>query len=286
MLKRKITSYDEAIKYLKEYSYPFNLREEFELSNISDELMSNSKFIMEAYRYNHEILKYASPDMKKDEIFLMNLFESSPGNLSAFQYVDDSIKKNKEFVLNLINSDGSILEFVDPTLQDDEDVVRNACLAFHGCYAGLKYASDRLKKSKEFIIDIVKHKIENFQYISDDLKGDYEVVLTVCKSRRNTCPEIRNILNQATEDYTDNKEFMKELIKVNPETIILASQEIQNDKEIISIFLQNPTETIINIGKYNRDVYRIIINNFRELLNKEYGQTEDVKNIKVYRKEF
>ena len=209
MFKRKITSYDEAIKYIKDYPYPFNLREDFDLGNISDELTSNGRFIKEAYRYNHEILNYASDDIKKDEYFLARLFESSPGDISAFKYVDDSIKKNKEFVLRLIDSnDGSILEFVDPTLQDDEDIVRSACFAFRRCYEGLKYASERLKGSKDFVMDIIEQK-ENFKYISDELKNDYDVVLFACTCRKYSYLEIKEILNSTILDFTNDKQFRK-----------------------------------------------------------------------------
>ena len=149
-------------------------------------------------KFNPDILEFADY-MLKNDFELMSIAVEEWG-VSALKYASENLQ-NDRYIVNLAinytqvsSKGGCVLEFVSETLRDDVEIVGKVmtwCLDPDSSEE-FKYASENIKNDKEFIIDQLEFFSEHFdnpiflQYISNELKNDAEFLKELIKINSNS----------------------------------------------------------------------------------------------------
>ena len=84
-----------------------------------------------------------------------------------------NLKKDRDIVIEALKGQPGVLEVVDKSLQDDKEIV-NMCIINSNNGMLMKHAGKKLKKNKEFIMDLLKKTKNNyvFEYADKSLEND------------------------------------------------------------------------------------------------------------------
>lgn len=91
--------------------------------------------------------------------------------LDNIENLPNGFKNDKKKAMKLLHFDGSMLKYLNNTLQDDEEIV---LMALNRCSYAIEYASERLKDDYNIGIEISKHGY-CFQRLSKRLRGNKEI---------------------------------------------------------------------------------------------------------------
>ena len=131
-------------------------------------------------------LEFASTRLKSDKDCIKLACKNNPYALS---YCDEKITSDLKLFFELLEftKDTSILEYFSDKIKDNEAVLIECAkldgLNYSNGQAGgiIKYASDRLKNSKEFILKFIQIAPYVLDYIPKDLAKDKDVKLLAKK---------------------------------------------------------------------------------------------------------
>ena len=224
-------------------------------SELSKRLRDDKELLLLALRQGMTCISMASDRLKNDE----EIAEIVAKDGYAFSHMSDNIKSNKKLILKIIEheDDGykvyGLFREVSKKFNDDEEVV---LAAYKKSYELLRYASNRLKSDKNFIMKCVNN--ENFwrvfKYINDELKKDkdiYSVALKNCVYSYQYLPEEmkkdRNLVLSLVSEHGNVYEYLLD--------------EFKNDKEITLLALQNSVLPLqlSNEMKHDKDILKEII---------------------------
>jgi hypothetical protein len=233
------TNKDTAIRNLKEKTKKWD-------NPMFDNFRGDKDVVKEASKVcEYEgVLKFASNDLKKDAEFILSL-DSKIFNYDV-PHIDKTLTDNKDFVIELIRK-GALLNNFSEKLRDDKDVVMVAVseqpeLRF---MPNLQYASYRLQDDKEVVISSIKNIPNSFQYVSDELKFE------------------REILKFALQLHGDNLEYTFRGAKRDKELVLIAVSQnasslcyvpddciLKNDKDVAVAALtqNNSRNTWVRLG--------------------------------------
>lgn len=174
-------------------------------------------------------LSQASKSLAKDKEVVKIAVLNQPASL---KYADQSLKADKQFILELIRDfDGasftknvcSILEFSDPILQNDKEVVEEAVKKDN---YSINYASSEVLNDDKFMYRLV---IENKGLLNYDackkLARDQEFMLKVLE-------EDPFLIQNASESIKSNKFIMDNVVSKNGNLLFYASSQLKNDKDL------------------------------------------------------
>ena len=135
-------------------------------------------------------------------------------------------------VLKKISKDGSLENFLE--YNDDEEIV---LVSIARDPNSLRYASDRLKASKQIVLLAVSNDGRAIKYASNDLKDDKEVVLAALRGKKKyVCAS--EILCYASERLRDDDEVVDTAISYyGYYALRYASERKQFDSEKIKSWL-------------------------------------------------
>lgn len=129
----------------------------------------------------------------------------------GIKQVSERLQQNKIFILEVVKAKPRALEFLDPKFQDDEEIVL-AAVTTKG--ASLHYASARLQESKDMIVAAIKgHDDPGNQPIKipKSLASDRDLIKLLATHSDNA-------LSQASDDLRQDKDFISEILAINPKT--------------------------------------------------------------------
>ena len=133
---------------------------------------------------------------------------------------------DRESVLKAVAKDGEALQYAKK-FQNDKEVV---ALASKNKFWAFEYASDELKKDKDFILQLNYHC---FKYADLSLKRDKNFVLELIKEKS------AYIIKGADESLKKDREVAIETVSRIGEMIKFIDENLQNDKEILILAIQN-----------------------------------------------
>lgn len=176
---------------------------------------------------------------------------------------------DREFFLEMLafsSGAGWILSLASEQLRDDETIVLNAT---EYCPDVFKYASDRLKKDKKFILDAMSNNFNFdgtvFLFIDEELKKDIDFVKKVIKAT----PDAFQYID---DNLKNDKEFVKEMLVYSANIFEFCSYEIKNDPEIVYSAVSYGSMFVRYIGKE-------LLNNY-DFMYKCYEKCRD--NLFIY----
>jgi hypothetical protein len=140
--------------------------------------------VLEANGYE---IKYASDRLKNDKDCIKIACKKDGGFILT--YCSEKIKSDLEFYFELLHftQNSSIIEYFSDSIKDNEDAFLKGAmydgLRYKGGRGGgvIKFASDRLKKSKDFVLEFIKIAPYVLNYISKDLAEDGQIKSIVKK---------------------------------------------------------------------------------------------------------
>lgn len=150
-----ITDKPMAVKILHE-SEPYTI----DMNMFSDQLKNDKVVILAAIISNANFFQFASLELRDNKEFVLYLirnFDSYYRDRYSERLDKMELNKKERALLDLsaCKEQGdqflSIIKFASERLQDDEDIVREAYKYDHD---SLRYASDRLRNNKEFILSL------------------------------------------------------------------------------------------------------------------------------------
>jgi hypothetical protein len=152
----------------------------------------------------------------KNKFILKRLLSVDGGIL---EYASDRLKDNFNIVLTAVKQDGFALQYASERLRGDKIIVlealkqgNNSTFAYANYLSNIEqiidFASDRLKDDKEFMLEVLELIPYSAKYISDNLKGDKEVVIAFIKKDH-------RLLQFAENKLKDDINFCIECAKIN-----------------------------------------------------------------------
>lgn len=112
--------------------------------------------------------------------------------------------------------------------------------------------SDRLKKDKNFILQVVKINGLLLQYVNEKLKDDEDVVFAAVKDNRLA-------FCYASERLRNNKELALLALKNDGQPLYHIGNLLKNDRDVVNQALENFGASIENIGLDLRDDKEIVL---------------------------
>lgn len=240
---------------------------------LKKEYANDKKFIM--YLFNSEFLPELINQFSADFYLSMSKNIRSDAEVMslvvskdpyAFQYAESNIKSNYEIVKKAVSLNGTMLEYASSELQNNEEIVSIAIGLNNDKSIGkyhdgnnLKYASDRFKKDKKFVLYAVKsmekNSIEIYGYFLNDVD-----VMNIVISR------FPYVIEDAQIEV-DNIDIAKKLLDENWWYFRYLSNNLKNNDEIVALALNKNFLNIYNCNSRilnNIEFIKIPFNNTYE----------------------
>lgn len=173
------------------------------ISYLSNDLKKDTEFIKEMIRENHFCYGYIPRDLLKDREFILSILNRPLYyRLCREGLIDESIFENRETIKKLLETDGDFIEIIpekyrsdkelillalkslnfsppelDKALFEDRDFLLRAIEADPNVF---KQLDDNFKDDKQIVLEVVKRDGKLFQYASDRLRNDRDVVYAAC----------------------------------------------------------------------------------------------------------
>jgi hypothetical protein len=144
-------------------------------------------------------------------------FTTSNSRKESLYHIRNEFKNNKEKVLELLEEYPAdwILELVDESLKDDEEIILKA---IEESGEGLEYASERLKNNKDFILKVIDLAPWEFKNVPPALRRDIDVVLLAYDTYDDN--EIWQYLDKDIKEKVLQIESIYEVERVNPKKFL------------------------------------------------------------------
>jgi len=175
----------------------------------------------------------------------------------SFRFIQESLKDDRSFVLELASINGNILSKLSNDLKNDKEIVRLAMLQD---YDTLEYASDRLRNDKEFIFSVLNENIklqnENKEIMDsilkdfeDNFERNQESIDNYLAQRDKLYDELVEkfniyncgILHGVSDVLKCDKEFVLDILKIDPWSVRSISETLKSDKNVMQIvFVSKP----------------------------------------------
>ena len=140
--------------------------------HVSDKFKDDKDFSLSAVKINSSCFEHVSDRLKDDKKLALFAVKINPDN---FKHISDRLKDNQEFILFAMEKHlGRIIMHASTRLRDDKDF---ALLAIDRKKDNYNYISERLQIEPEIILQFVKiateHEDNFFDYMSDKVKNTY-----------------------------------------------------------------------------------------------------------------
>lgn len=165
-------------------------------------------------------------------------------NDKVFEYASDRLKDDKKFVNYCIdNHKANILAFASERIRDDEVLLLKAIKAVGGQI--MRAGSNRLKNDKDICLIAIKDRAIAYQYISEELKIDDDIILTLIEQKPDffkPCPIIKNnknlLISAFKNAYPDSSNLL----------LTQTSDELKNDTQVALAAIECCERNIQYIG--------------------------------------
>ena len=216
-------------------------------------LKLNRDIALAAVSENSHGLKYIDETLKGDAEIVLTAMSGRGRGAWILQFADKSLFDNKEFILAAIQHDGFALEYANDKMKKDPRIV---IAAMRETIHALQFAHYNIRTNRDFVKRVVHNigwfdklvdnKIEYIlealtrnglalQYALQEHKGDKNIVL--CAMRQNV-----RALKYANISLTNNYEFMKNAVSLNPDALYYATTRVQ------TILLQEMRDANVAFG--------------------------------------
>jgi len=169
-------------------------------------------------------LRFVASELRSDREIMSLAADVDP--MWALEFASPSLLKDKDFMTMAIRK-GCSFTHLSWNLRDDEDVVMEVLSYWQTpSYVMEHWISERLRSSKEFVMEAVRIEPELFRIASEEIRGDWAVAI---QAMRFAMPDL--VLHVA-EQLRENREFAFRAIDIKVECFQYLPEKIRCDREI------------------------------------------------------
>jgi hypothetical protein len=154
----------------------------------------------------------------------------------------------KEEIIEKLKNNWAYLYRIKEELKNDKEVVL-AAIQDNGL--AIKYASKELQNNKEVVLEAVKQNNWALEYASKELRSDKEFILKILLESKNGI-----LLNDIDKKFLEDREIVKEAIKLIPLNYKYISKELRSDKEIFLEVINKNKELLEYASEELKDWYK------------------------------
>ena len=217
--------------------------------------LTNDRQVVESViSIDGHLMNFVNQEFKMDK---STIEKAILNDADSFRFIPESLKDDRSFILKLVSMNGKILSKLNNDLKNDKEIVRLAMLQD---YDTLEYASDRLRNDKEFIFSVLNENIklqnENKEII-DSILEDFEANFERNQeSFDNHFAQSDKLYHELAKKYNigncgilhgvsdilkSDKEFVLDILKIDPWSVKSISETLKSDKNVMQIvFVSNP----------------------------------------------
>jgi hypothetical protein len=172
----------DAVKANREMVLTAVSNDGYALKFASEEMKDDEELVLTALKTFNLSTKFASDRLKKDIEFIKKAIDIFP---AAIGYTSQDIRHNKEIALFVVKRDFTMCKYLPDKMRDDEDIIFEAVK--QTSMSIQRYASDRLKNNKDFILKIVSDK--NIPkgimfFLNKQMQNDQDIINAAIKSEK------------------------------------------------------------------------------------------------------
>jgi len=238
-------------------------------------LKADRSFVLEAVRFHGEALQYATELVRADREVVAAAIAQSGG---AFQYASAELKgdrslvllamqscsgvlkhahaglkDDKDLVLAAMQQDPGSLQFVSERLRGDKDVIRAAAAGERwGAYSALSFASDTLKRNRDFVLALVHQDGSHLEFVSDDLKDDRSTVLAAVTQRGLA-------LQHASAKLKADREVVLAALQRNGRAFRYVAEPLKRDPDVLCVALKSGEVSLQQLPAGHRADARLVL---------------------------
>ena len=191
-----------------------------------------------------------------------SVIESLKNNGMELEHVSDELKNDKEVVFVAVKQNGMALEYASDELKKDKEIVKAAIIAYN--FPEKESLTDEIKRFREIhkssILGSSYHSESVLEFVSDELKDDYEIAKCVAENDPYSFgflgPEMRKNKELAwlafentdfscdpcsclTSEVLDDEEFVLKAVEKEPFVFKEISSRLKGNKEIALTAIKN-----------------------------------------------
>lgn len=229
------------------------------LEKFPDHLKNDKALVAYATSLNEDAFKFASPQLKCDKEFVMELL--GEGMSRFIGHIDSSLHFDTTIMKKAVAMNGLLLQHVDETLRNNREICDLAIA--HTPYA-FKYVGEEIKKDVELTIKVLQESgmlgkdIHPIHYNNKDIikatltsKISYSILEKMSDELRNDKNFIMEIINLEHNfevlgftTLKDDKDVVLAACAKSPRSIVSASKRLQNDFDVVLCVVQQPSLTL------------------------------------------
>ena len=257
------------------------IRKEPELINHTP-LSEDKDFILDSASINPEVLKYMSPELEKDDNFVISLYKKNNEEITRYLIQNHSIEtlimqdksllNDKVFMQVAIISNAEILKYVSDDLKNNKLFIEVACRNNYDVIEYIvnntkEFEKEGLEAAKDVLIDIsATSAIKDFSDESKKIKG-------LIENKSNNLDEVSNMGSVNFEDLLKRDKQLQRHIKL--------FERIQNG-EVDSVRAARLINSVCkNISPEYKKKIISILKLDEEILRKEEKSKEGFREVKL-----
>jgi hypothetical protein len=179
------------------------------LGYLTDDYRDHAPLIKRLLKHDGTQLQFVSDRLRADYQVVSIAIRQNP---MSIEFASSALKKDRALIKLALKSDLSeydqpFLQCIDPSFQDDEEIVYEVCR--NQGYEQFDHASNRLKNDYDFAKKAMKLDPWIYQFLDDQLANDPRIALYAFKLE----PKIALILSDEMQELTPIRRFLKRLKK-------------------------------------------------------------------------
>lgn len=204
-----------------------------EFLNLDKKIQKNKELIFLAISNNNnfDIIKVIDKKILNDDDFMLKLIEIDP---YFFEFSSISIRSNKDIVIKILQNKklydfSRICKHIAHPLTDDEDLCKKFVSNNYYCFT---YFSENLQadeKIHQYLID--KNRFFLLEETHPNIKNNKDIILQILKLKHVN-------FNYISEELKDDKDIALHAILKEPSQYLYISDRLKNDEELLKIALQ------------------------------------------------
>ena len=229
-----------------------------------------------------------------------SVIETLKNDGMELKHVSDELKNDREVVLAAVKQNGMALEYASDELKKDKEIVKAAIIAYN--FPEKESLKDEVKRFREnhksVILGSSYHSESVLEFVSDELKDDYEIAKCVAENDPYSFyflgPEMRKNKELAwlafentdfsrdpcsclPSEVLDDEEFVLKAVEKEPFVFNEISSRLKGNKEIALTAIKNglSLKDVSDELKNDREVVLAAVRNYGDAL--KYA-SDELKN--------
>jgi hypothetical protein len=193
------------------------------LKKLSGDLLNDDEIIVAALNVDIDNIALAPDNIKSDKKWAKLAVQKDFNNLRLFP----ELQADKPFILDNLNSKTRAMDFVNPVLLDDKEVIDYAMNVNANLY---RYMSNRLKHHDKYIYQVLDEHLENLQYLPEEIKNNKAFILSLVEKYEKIgryfkyispyFADDEDVTNKMLDSDASAYEYLSERLKKAPQNII------------------------------------------------------------------